>query len=94
MKCSNIGAIFPNQLKRSVLSALLVGMMIKLGFREKSNLLGFCFLNTDIGGYMQSLSRSLFVEIDRHKSSSFLCAMTKGGEIIDERKVRNEEIEK
>lgn len=39
-------------------------------------------------------SGSLYVGIDGHKNFSFLCAMTKEGEIIEEKKVRNEEIEK
>lgn len=37
---------------------------------------------------------SLYVGIDGHKNFSFLCAMTREGEVIEERKVRSEEIEK
>ncbi len=40
------------------------------------------------------MSGSLFVGIDGHKNFSFLCAMTEEGEIIEEKKVKNEEIEK
>ncbi len=39
-------------------------------------------------------SGSLYVGIDGHKNFSLLCTMTKEGEIIEEKKVRNEEIEK
>lgn len=39
------------------------------------------------------MSGSLYVGIDGHKNFSFLCAMTREGEVIEERKVRNEEIE-
>ena len=39
-------------------------------------------------------SGSLYVGIAGPKNFSFLCAMTKEGEIIEEKKVRNEEIEK